>query len=426
MLRECMPSRPDEWKGMVAACAVLIACAGMLHGCGKKAATVGGEGEAAVAARGAAERADAGPEEEVDTSDPIAVAMRNMRKASELQGRTEGSEQEKWTPPRLASSRGGTLSSPLAGDQPSEPLDVGLHDAADSGAASAEPIGPLAPEGEPITLAAADPVAANAQRRAALATQLVEVVREAIRQEEDPLRASLPLIGLGLVESGVSEPELRELLEPLTEPERATVLAVRELLGEIAAGTISSTDPKALASALERHRERLAQAAGPGLEAGTTALCMRVDGFGRFTPLATSRLVAGRQSAAILYSEVRNFMQQQGEGGGSAPFVVELSQEVSLYTDGDKPVLQWKLPEKSIRSESQSRRSDFFLVQRLDFPRTLTSGAYVLRVSVRDKLAESASEGKPAPMFEVSMPLEVVADPKLASDPKSPKPVRVP
>ncbi len=310
---------------------------------------------------------------------------------------------------------------PLASDQPT-PL-----------------VGPPAPAddmlAEAASTAAQDTSVATAPppppSRAELAAQLVEVVRRAIREDADPLQAALPLIGLGLVEPGVSEPEMRTLLEPLSPPEKATVLAVRELLAKVAAGELSSTDPKALAAALAAQRDALLEAAGVGLQHGTIALCSRVESFGQFTPLVSNRLLSGRANAAIAYTEVRGFAQRPTTDTSSSPgFMVELSQEIALYTDSDRPVLQWRIPEQMVRSFSRSERQDFYLVQRLDFPRTLAAGSYQLRIIVRDKNAPAAkSESNDAPAapaasdrlatFEATIPIEVVADPALLRVPSS-------
>ena len=69
-----------------------------------------------------------------------------------------------------------------------------------------------------------------------------------------------------------------------------------------------------------------------------------------------------------------------GEGDGQ--WVVNLGQTLSLYhTDG---TLAWKRTEQVLRDVSRNVRRDYYLVQRIDLPPTLSVGTYNLKVTVRD------------------------------------------
>jgi hypothetical protein len=137
------------------------------------------------------------------------------------------------------------------------------------------------------------------------------------------------------------------------------------------------------------------------------ALCQRVDGFGRFATIGTSNFLAGRPNAMIVYSEIENFSQTRGaEGTGTAgdhseQWRVELGQTVRLYLDSDGSE-QLVLPESVVHDVSISKRHDFFLVQRVDLPRTLSVGNYNLKVTVRD-IGSGA-------IAEHAIPIRLVAD----------------
>jgi hypothetical protein len=118
----------------------------------------------------------------------------------------------------------------------------------------------------------------------------------------------------------------------------------------------------------------------------------------------------------IVYAEVENYAQAReadlptsgtARSAASDRWALELSQEVQLYAaDG---TLCWFVKEQTHRDTSQSKRRDFFLVQRIDLPASLTIGRYTLKVIVRDKAA-GAIAGDAEPVAEVNIPLTIVAD----------------
>ena len=92
-------------------------------------------------------------------------------------------------------------------------------------------------------------------------------------------------------------------------------------------------------------------------------------------------------------------------------WALELSQEIHVYAaDG---TLCWFVKEQKHRDTSESKRRDFFLVQRIDLPSSLTIGRYTLKVIIRDKAATSAAsapKGEAEPLAEANIPLSIVAD----------------
>ena len=85
---------------------------------------------------------------------------------------------------------------------------------------------------------------------------------------------------------------------------------------------------------------------------------------------------------------------------------MNLSQALQLYHDADG-TLAWSRPEEEVIETSRNKRRDFYLVNDITFPPTLTIGAYRLKVIMRDKVSGQVEERV--------IPFEVVADAALAA-----------
>ncbi len=146
-----------------------------------------------------------------------------------------------------------------------------------------------------------------------------------------------------------------------------------------------------------------AASTNPVLDVPTIALCQRVDGFGRYTPLPSTTFFAGKPALFILYTEVEHFAQTpEDDSAERQQFVTALAQRVELFLDADG-TRQFAIPEQSIRERSRSRRRDFYLVQRVELPRTLSVGKYNLKVRVTDQATGQQAER--------IVPIQVIADP---------------
>lgn len=186
----------------------------------------------------------------------------------------------------------------------------------------------------------------------------------------------------------------------LLAPEDSTAIrALSDLLRN--AGQSQASLPNALLDAAEQVARRMP------MRIGDVALCRRVDGYGLYEPLAGTNLLAGRAHRMIVYTEVEGFGHRERRSADEAPgrWAVEVSEELNLYhADG---TLAWRMPEQTLVEISRKRRRDFYLVQEITLPRTLTVGRYDLKVIVRDKATGAVDERL--------VPLRVVADPGLAS-----------
>lgn len=158
---------------------------------------------------------------------------------------------------------------------------------------------------------------------------------------------------------------------------------------------------------------------------GTVSLCSRVDGFGRYTPLGVRgraagdpvRFLAGKVNPAIVYCELDHFTQSaDGERDG---YQSEFTTRIELFHDDGSR--QWRADEATIRDYTLTRRRDLYLVQRIDLPANLSVGRYNLKVTVRDRLAA----GRTGAECETIVPIEIVADARLVTEPPRPTASRV-
>lgn len=254
---------------------------------------------------------------------------------------------------------------------------------------------------------ATEPERSDSQKRADAAGELAAQFKPDLSAIKEPLRAALPLIALETLQPGAGALELDKLMNAVSPRERDAIRALRDLSRTLVNDPALRADPDALSRALREHADRLTAAASPGtLALGTVALCQKVESYGRFTPLTSSSFLAGKPIAAIVYTEVQNFAQRPTEGADNAAshWQTELSQELQLILEADGS-RQWQQPEAVIRDVTRSKRADYFLVQRIDLPRTLSVGKYTLKVIVRDKAGGAETE--------TLIPMQIVADPSL-------------
>jgi hypothetical protein len=138
------------------------------------------------------------------------------------------------------------------------------------------------------------------------------------------------------------------------------------------------------------------------------ALCKSVERFGVYEPIDPPRFIAGKEHEAILYCEVENFACTSI--AEKKLWQTRLTQEATLYTESGMPV--WVDKSGKVVDMSRTRRHDFFVVKRIDFPATLTIGRYLLKVTVEDQEAKRVAEQ--------TIPVEIVArlNPELAGGEK--------
>lgn len=392
----------------------LLLCAAALTACaGKPESAI--EEPAERSARPVAKPAPRSAADKSEIRGDIAEAAKNLQAMYSEQGAAQAdpansSTLSPFTPApgsRPTQRPGRAIITPSAADLPPDALDP-----------ASAPSNPAPAANAAATLKTAEPERSDSQRRADAATELAAQFKPDLAAIKEPLRAALPLIALETLQPGTGAAELDKLMNAVSPRERDAIRALRDLSRTLANDPALRADPDALSRALREHADRLTAAASPGaLALGTVALCQKVESYGRFTPLTASNFLAGKPIAAIVYTEVQNFTQRPTEGTDNAAshWQTELSQELQLILEADGS-RQWQQPEAIIRDVTRSKRADYFLVQRIDLPRTLSVGKYTLKVIVRDKAGGAETE--------TLIPIQIVADPSLITPNRTARPTR--
>ena len=131
-------------------------------------------------------------------------------------------------------------------------------------------------------------------------------------------------------------------------------------------------------------------------------LCTQVDGFGVYAPVRTFegryKFLAGRSHPVIVYAEIDNFGHRGATREATAGFEVELNQQLTLFHAGtpkvepDTDLVAWRTESQQILDFSRRKRSDFFVVQIITLPKSLTVGSYRLKISIEDPITENRAE----------------------------------
>ncbi|MFO0831584.1 MAG: hypothetical protein U0637_07045 [Phycisphaerales bacterium] len=273
---------------------------------------------------------------------------------------------------------------------------------------------PPAPSQE-VTAPAASGVAPQ-DPLADLASRMASLLRPAPGKSKAALSDSAALVPIDALSPGVlttldqSENVLAKALAPA---DLSTLRQARERL--LADASTPAELLSALRPATPAAPAPVAQAPAPQAKqfaVTRSALCTRVTGFGRFDPYSSTTFVAGRAIRAIVYTELDGFASRPARSGDplqstvsvAEQVSVQLSQTLTLYNDKDG-LLAWHRPAQSVTETSRSARRDFYLIQVIELPPTLSIGRYNLKVTVAD-----ATTGAEA---ESIIPIDVVADPSL-------------
>lgn len=256
-------------------------------------------------------------------------------------------------------------------------------------------------QAQPAPPAPVEPEPTPQQRIERLTAELAARLRERAESGERPLQALAALAALELVQPGVFDQPAGASL--LTTRERDALALWRDML-RYAGRSLSENDSAgALLRSVRVASDQAREFAT--LELAKVALCARVDGFGQYAELQSSKILAGKAHRVGLYVEVDGFGARAASDHDGAPaYRVELTRELSLYHDADG-LLAWRRPAVDITDVSRNRRRDFFFSEVIDLPQTLTVGSYRLKVSVTDRVTGAVAEA--------ILPLDVVADARL-------------
>jgi hypothetical protein len=247
----------------------------------------------------------------------------------------------------------------------------------------------------------AEPEPTREQRIERLTAELAARLREQADAGERPLHALAALAALELIQPGVyDQPGAAALL---TSRERDALSLWRDMLRYAGRSLGENDSSNALLRSVRVASEQARDFAT--LELTKVALCARVDGFGQYVELDSTKMLAGQAHRVGLYVEVDGFgTRQASDDEGRPAHRVELTRELSLYHDADG-LLAWRRPAVDITDSSLNRRRDFFFSEVIELPRTLSVGAYRLKVSVTDRVTGAVAES--------ILAIDVVADPRL-------------
>jgi hypothetical protein len=256
----------------------------------------------------------------------------------------------------------------------------------------------------------ARPAAPEARRRE-LVDQLAGMLRDDANSPEWPVPALVRLAALDLIEPGTFNSfyisESSGAMTNLHPRDVQSLSAWRDLFGNARRSFSQDAENADIASIAQRFADHLTQQ--HALRVPTVKLCTKVDGFGLYTALPkfddAYKLLAGRRHRLIVYVEVDRFSHQETMQDGQSGYAVELLQDLSLYHTGDREdTLAWRKPNQAINDWSRNQRRDFFVVQIIELPETLTVGTYRLKIRMTDEGADPPAED------ETSIRIEVVAD----------------
>lgn len=330
-------------------------------------------------------------------------------------------------------------------------VDDSVSDADASAYVGVSPVVPAIDAAE-LTRAGAAPSASESPAKAR--ERLVAELAGSLRKETESSggaaieREGLGLLALDVVQPGSVDAELDAFARGLSTAEARSFQSLRGLfrtLGDqaVAGGSTGAVlDATRLQSTLSAHASQLAD--GEPLLISSATLCTSVDGYGRYTPFASTTFVQGRAHPAILYLAVDHVTQNQQAaqtGGarsgakspgsrstlgtiksavgsildGAAPSVagrddgidwaIDLTQSAVLYHDKDN-LQVFSFGEQALRDVSRDRRRDFCVARRIELPASLSLGRYNLKVTVRDKGGSATAEA--------IIPIQIVADSTLA------------
>lgn len=273
---------------------------------------------------------------------------------------------------------------------------------------------PIAPTDEESSIALATPAANvnpkpadNTAKVATVASQLAQT----LRQRSDPAAGkpmpdALVLSTLESLQPGFFT-ELQRSDSPiskaLTREDRKELLSARDRV---------AADPNARLAASDSIAQTIQTFAPPSsLQITKSCFCTRVEGFGRYTALGAETFLVGQPIRVLIYTELDGFSARAARAGDPgmsaadpAKYAVELSQSLTLYHD-PSGLVAWQRPPQAVIEPCKAKRRDFFLVQRLSLPATLSVGKYNLKVRVTDVTSGSEAES--------ILPIHVVADPAL-------------
>lgn len=149
-------------------------------------------------------------------------------------------------------------------------------------------------------------------------------------------------------------------------------------------GDLSGTAPAALKE-LDQLAEELRGFSA--LTIPTLEICREVRGFGQYQTIDPPRFAAGAGVEFVVYCELRDFASEHHDDG---MHYTRFDMRTAILTHAGDTVLELK--DTDIVDRCRNRRRDCFIPRLVSLPHTLSPGAYVIKITVVDKVAEKVAE----------------------------------
>lgn len=251
------------------------------------------------------------------------------------------------------------------------------------------------------------PITAPLSERFNAATdELAKILRERALSSATPAGEYAVLAWLDTIRPGVlASLDSGPAGHALDPHQKKSINVTREMLSKISTDPKLLNDPDKLWRAFSDAASPITQARD--LRLSTAELCSRVDGYGQYVTLSSRTLTAGIPHSVIVYAELDSFSYRKAVEEQGDRYTVDVGQAVEIWQDSDRPTLQKRWSETTIKDVSRRQRRDFYITAMIELPPNLTVGAYNLKVIVKDHLRGSTAEK--------SIPFVIAADASVAT-----------
>jgi len=239
------------------------------------------------------------------------------------------------------------------------------------------------------------------ERVAEMIDRLAPLLREMGDERASPVGAMVMLAMLESLRPGLVEAEYGPIASvaaslqftdeewKIVEASRRAALEMRDELGA------DFVDPERFAEAIDSLSTELRSVRS--LSFNEVKLCLRVENYGVYRDVQQHdgryKFLGGRAHPVIVYSELDHFTHAPATHGGVSGFTVNVRQGLRIYRIGTEEAIDtentlvWQHEPETVLDFSRKRLRDFFIVQVIELPRTLSVGSYRMKVSAMDMVS---------------------------------------
>ena len=393
----------EKNRWMWAGSAVLASGLTLLAGCASSGASADDTAQAQLPAGADEASADTGPDGEYERQLSLIEQSLNARGEVfiELSPDEPIASDADWVDPLLDRQKDSSEQIPA----PSEPTTNAMANAIIdvTGDESSEAQG----DGLAIGAGAGPAIEPTAQELLAQeATRLASLIRDFGEKKASPVGAMVYLAALEAIAPGLLDTEYGPLASAaasmqLTDDEIILIEAAQRAASELRQElTTDFVDPETVAAALQTLSADLRRVRT--LTLNDVKLCLRVENYGVYRAVQQYgdryKFLAGREHRVIVYSELDHFTHTPGTQNGVTGFTVNVRQALRIYKVGTEEAMDtestivWRLEPQPVVDFSRNRLRDFFIVQVIDLPDTLSVGSYRLKVIATDVISGEETE----------------------------------